>query len=237
MKTLCKSTTIQSLLSLFMIILLAGFVIFPQKSISVDSSRKANNSSEIDVPKRAAITVDGKMNEDEWKDALTLDLKGGGQLKLSRNGEFLQIGIRGGKAGLSHVYLTDGKDVFVLHASAQLGMAVYRKEGEVWQPIQKFKWGLRDQAGNHPGSLAYLKTNGWLASVTVEPSNEREYKVSTKFKDGGKFRLAAAYVGNPMSPQFFPNTITDDTLKPQLLFGSEPVNLHFKLEQWAVFKF
>ncbi len=213
---------------LSLVIILSAFVI---------SAKSAKSDSSItEVPRGSTVTIDGKMNEDEWKDALTQDLKNGGSIKLNHDGEFLQIGLNGGKSGLSHVYLTDGKDVFVLHASAALGMAVYRKEGEMWQPIQKFKWELRDQTANSEASSAYLKTNGWLASVTATSSNEREYRVSMKFKDGDNFRLVAVYVGNPTSPQFFPNTIADDTLKPQLLFGSEPANLNFKFEQWATLK-
>jgi hypothetical protein len=115
-------------------------------------------------------------------------------------------------------------------------MAIYRKEGEVWNPTQKFKWELRDQATNSDASSTYLKTNGWLASVSSNSATDREYKVSMKFKDGDNFRLVAVYYNNPTTPQFFPDTIADDTFKQQLLFGSEPANLSFKKEQWATLK-
>lgn len=194
------------------------------------------NKSTFEIPKGTTITVDGKMYEDEWKVALTQDLKGGGIIKFKHDGEYLQIGLKGDKAGLSHVYLTDGKDIFVLHSSASLGMAIYQKEGEVWQPIQKFEWELLGQSANSEASLNYLKTNSWLANVASTPTLEREYKIGMKFKDGDTFRLAAVYVSNPMSPQVFPNTLTDNTTKFELLFGSEPRNLNFKKEQWALLK-
>ena len=213
---------------LSLVIILSAFVI---------SAKSAKSDSSItEVPRGSTVTIDGKMNEDEWKDALTQDLKNGGSIKLKHDGEFLQIGLQGGKTGLSHVYLTDGKDVFVLHASAALGMAVYRKEGEVWNPTQKFKWELRDQSTNIEASSSYLKANGWLASVSAMTATDREYKVSVKFKEGDNFRLVAVYYNNPISPQFFPQTIADDTLKQQLLFGSEPTKLSFKTEQWATLK-
>lgn len=115
----------------------------------------------IEIPKSARITVDGKMSEDEWKDALAQELRGGGQLKLNHDGEYLQIGLKDDKAGLSHVYLTDGKDIFVLHSSARLAIAVYQKEGEIWQPIQKFNWELMGQNSNSEATITYLTTNSW----------------------------------------------------------------------------
>lgn len=194
------------------------------------------NVSIIEIPKTKPITVDGKMNVAEWNEALAQNFKNGGSLKLSHDGEFLQIGVQGGIAGLSHVYLMKGNDVYVLHASASLGMAVYHLEGEKWQPFQKFNWELRDQATNNEASSAYLKTNDWLGSVTSTPSIEREYKIGMKYRDGEIFRLAVVYLGNPMSPQLFPDTLADDTLKRELLFGREPIGLSFKKEQWATLK-
>jgi hypothetical protein len=194
------------------------------------------SAMEIEVPKGSTVTIDGKINEDEWKDAVSQDLKGSGQVKLKHDGEFLLVGLQGGKAGLSHVYLTDGKEVFVFHASAALGMVTYQKSGEVWNTTQKFKWELRDQSTNNEASSAYLKTNGWLASVSPMTANDRKYKISMKFKGSEDFRLVAVYYNNPTTPQFFPNTIADDTLNARLLFGSEPNNLSFKTEQWATLK-
>lgn len=193
-------------------------------------------SQSLEVPKGTTITVDGKMNEDEWKDALTQDLKGGGQIRFKHDGEFLQIGLEGGKPGLSHIYLAEGKDIFVLHSSASLGMAIYQKEDEVWKPIQKFEWKLMGQSSNGEAGLTYLKTSSWLANVASKPTLEREYNIGMKFRDGELFQVAAVYVGNPMSPQFFPTTLADDTLKMELLFGGNPANLRFKKEQWATLK-
>lgn len=199
-------------------------------------SQQTDETSTVDVPKASPITVDGKVNEDEWKDSLTLDLKGGGQIKFKHEGEFLLIGVKGGKPGLSHVYLNDGKDIYVLHASGALGQAIYKKEGESWQPAQKFNWELRDQTANSEGSSNYLKTNKWLASIPSPSTTAREYKVAMKFRDGEVFRLAATFTNNPTSPQFFSSALADDTLKRELLIGSEPRNLNFKKEQWAVLK-
>lgn len=214
-----------------LILLTAIFATSAYPTFLIDGG--VNENLVIEIPKNKSITVDGKMNEEEWKDAWTQDLKNQGNIKISHDGECLQIGLNGEKNGLSHIYLTDGEDVFVLHASAALGMAVYRKEGEVWQPVQKFKWELRDQSTNTETSSAYFKTNGWLASVNSPPTTEREYKITMKFKKGEEFQLAAVYVVNPLLPQFFPNLLADDTLKPKLLFGSEQPDLSFKFEQWA----
>lgn len=63
----------------------------------------------MEIPNGSSVTIDGKINEDEWKEALSQDLKNGGSVKLKHDGEFLQIG------------LLCGKDVFVFHASAALG--------------------------------------------------------------------------------------------------------------------
>ena len=228
-------------------IALLGFTDFAQsntvyhKSVAtVTTAPLINSATPFEIPKGTNITVDGKINSEEWQDALSQDLKNGGNIKFKHDGEFEFDAFQAGKLGLAHVYLRNKKDnnyiFYVLHSSASLGMAVYQEAGLIANLLQKFGWELKDHATNAKASSEYLKTNGWLANVSAPPSAEKKYKISIKFRDGEVFQLAAVYVGNPMSPQYFPTTLADDTLKMELLFGGNPANLSLKNEQWATLK-
>ncbi len=121
----------------------------------------------LQVPQANAASIDGKLGEDEWKNALKQELEGGGELRLQHDGNFLYIGVRGMSRGWCHVYVIDNDTVFAHHASAALGTATYLQKGELWQPQQKFVWELRERTFTPQAEAtraAYLKSKGWLAN-------------------------------------------------------------------------
>lgn len=189
------------------------------------------------VPLGNAVTIDGKLNADEWKSALKQKLVGGGELRLQHDGEFLYVGIQGSKQGWAHVYVIDNDTVFVHHASAALGTTTYWQTGESWQPQHKFVWELRD-AGLTPKAeaerAAYLKAKGWLANnMNMGTGGTLEFKIARRFLKGESFRLAVVFASNPASPQYWPETLADDCRKRELVFGSSPADLKFNHESWA----
>ena len=188
----------------------------------------------------AAVTIDGKIDETEWKDALGFDLTGGGRVFFKTDGTHLFVGVRGTQKGWSHLYLTTGENtgsVSVMHASAALGMTVYAPDkNNLWQPANPFAWDLRDRtvtAETGKKMADYLAKNFWTANNNnMSTSNEIEFQVRPR--DGNKtLYVAIVYAADAKNPQFFPATLKDDTIKEQLVYGNTPNDLKFDREQWA----
>jgi hypothetical protein len=196
----------------------------------------------IRVPKGSSITLDGKLSAGEWADALPLNLTEGGKLLLKYDGAHLLVGMKGAKEGWGHLYVTDGKGVYVLHASAALGSVIYQQEqGHVWQPTNQFKWELRDRSLSEQAVAArasYLENNGWVASTSrMGEPGEVEFKVANRFKQGQEMSIAVAYITDPKKVQYWPQSLRDDCLKEELTTGRTPAALRFDLGTWARLRF
>lgn len=189
---------------------------------------------------KSAFVIDGTLSESEWKDAKQIELTGGGEAFYKFVGDELFVGVRGAGDGWITVYSTDGNDVYALHASAALGTAVYKNENGNWQNTQKFKYEARDASMSAEAVKMreeFYKTNGWTANVgRMGRPNEREFKISNKFLKDKKMKIVIVYSADtkPISLQFFPKTLSDDTLNMELIIGNTPPNLKFDLENWAV---
>lgn len=189
----------------------------------------------IDVPQAAkAVSIDGVINEEEWSDALRQELTGGGELFLKDDGSHLCIGVRGLKQGWGHVYVWGADAVYVFHASAALGTAIYRKgEAGAWNAAQSFSWTLRGATQSAEARNEFLKSHNWLANNnSMGNHRELEFKVARNILTSDP-RIAVVYASSATSPQFWPTTIKDDCLKQELVFGNAPSGLHFDKKLWA----
>jgi len=177
------------------------------------------------------------LSEEEWKNALKQEFVGGGELRLQHDGDFLYVGMHRSKAGLGHLYVTDGDTIFVHHASAALGTATYLQQGELWQPQQTFAWELRERTLTPEAEAKrtiYLKSKGWLANnMNMGTPGMLEFKIARRFLKGETVRLAVVFASNPRLPQYWPQTLADDCRKRELIFGTTPTDLKFNRENWA----
>jgi hypothetical protein len=194
----------------------------------------------ITVPRGSDITIDGKLSAGEWDDALKQELKGGGELRIKHDGTYLYLGLRGLKDGWSHVYLTDGQTIYVLHASAALGSVAYRQSGDAWQTEQKFNWELRDRTMSEQAvaaRAAYLEKNGWVASIhKMGAPAEIEFKIARRMFGGKEPMIAALYADTPTAPLYWPATLKDDCLKDKLIMGNPSGEMKFDRATWARLK-
>ncbi|HEX8737891.1 MAG TPA: hypothetical protein VF721_21345 [Pyrinomonadaceae bacterium] len=195
---------------------------------------QAVKNETINLSRGGAARIDGKIEEKEWQDASAFELSNGGRIYLKYDGEFLYVGVRGVKAGWSHLYLSegDGADVSVIHASAALGKSLYKQDkNKMWQPANEFFWELRDRvitAETEKKMDDYLSKNRWVASNNnMGNPTEIEFKVKPQNAVNNPFRFAVVYVADGVSPQFFPATLADDTLKSRLLTGYTPPDVKF----------
>lgn len=127
------------------LITLLALLIFAPRQLNCQEA----TARTIAVVEGRAPIIDGRIGPEEWQDASVFALANGGSVYLKHDGQLVYIGVRGVKAGWSHVYLSDGvsTDVSVIHASAALGKSVYRlNQDKLWQPANDFQWELRDTA-------------------------------------------------------------------------------------------
>jgi hypothetical protein len=200
----------------------------------------AQAQSEITIALSDSVTIDGKIEESEWKDARTFDLSGGGKVFFKQDGKYLFVGVRGVNKGWSHLYLNQGEntDVTIMHASAALGMTLYKQsENKLWQPANPFAWDLRDRAMTAETSrkmVDHLAKNFWVANNNnLGNPTEIEFQVKPRSPSAPTIYLAIVYATDAKNPQFFPVTLKDDTVKEQLVYGSTPNDLKFDRSQWA----
>lgn len=202
----------------------------------------SQNKSALNIPKGKAVTINGKISEDEWKDALVCNLTGGGKLFLMHDGKYFYAALQGTNNGWGHLYVANKENVNVLHASAALGKVVYVKDSaSAYQPRRNFTWSLRQTDNSEETNQArqkFLDEEGWLANNNrTANANELEYKIALDFFDGSSPRIAVVYANTPDEFLFFPKALNDDCLKKELVFGSTPADLHFNFSVWQLLHF
>jgi hypothetical protein len=217
--------------------------IFSQIAIIIFSSLIAAQAQivkneTIRIAPGGPVMIDGRIEEKEWKDAAVFELAGGGQVFFKYDGEYLFVGVRGLKKGWSHLYLSEGETVSVMHASAALGMTVYAADkNELWQPAGPFAWDLRDRAltpETKKKMTAYLAKNFWAANnnnMTELP--EIEFQVKPRNASVKTLYVAVVYAADAKNPQFFPAGLKDATVKQELVYGNTPNDLKFSPAGWA----
>jgi hypothetical protein len=211
------------------------FLLFVPLQLNCQEAEKKS----IRVFEGGPATIDGKIEEAEWKDSSDFEMANGGKVFLKHDGEFMYVGVRGVKAGWSHFYLRGGtNDVSVIHASAALGQSLYRlDQNRLWQPANEFQWELRDRTVTVETQKKmddYLSKNRWVSSNNnMGNPGEIEFKVKTPTAANEPFYIALVYATNGVKNQYFPATLADDTLKQQLLSGNTPNDLKFTFDQWA----
>jgi predicted alpha/beta superfamily hydrolase len=200
----------------------------------------ALNTETIKLAPGGAATIDGKIEDAEWRDASVFDLTGGGRVFFKTDGSHLFVGVRGLKKGWSHLYLSRGDraDVSVMHASAALGMTVYsQNKNNLWQPVNPFAWDLRDRAvtaETKQKMTEYLAKNFWAANnnnMTDLP--EIEFQVKPRNAADKTLYVAVVYAADAKNPQYFPASLKDDTIKEELIYGNTPNDLKFDRNGWA----
>ena len=194
----------------------------------------------IRIAPGSAATIDGKIEEAEWRDASGFDLTGGGRVLFKHDGSYVYVAVRGARAGWTHLYLSEAEsgDIAVLHASAALGKVVYKKDREnLWQPLNEFSWELRDRTFSEEvrqKQADYVAKNKWTANNNnMGNKAEVEFQLELQDPQNKKFRLAIVYAIDRGTSHFFPASLADDTLKSELVAGNRVENVRFDRRQWA----
>lgn len=193
----------------------------------------------VQVPRGGAVTIDGRVDDVEWRAALRTEHPAGTVVRLLRDGSHLYLGITSERAGFASLCVATGKAVHVLHASAALGAVTYRASGGAWQSADTaFSYGMRNtalDAAARAQRASYLAEHGWVASTVRMSQDQRSQE----------FQIALSRFALPMSialarwlstneSEWWPATITDHDgcFGQQLVRGYVPQGLAFKTPFW-----
>ena len=180
-----------------------------------------------------ATSTDSCGNEHEWAPAHTLLLHQPTTLLALTADRTLRIAVQSDSPGILTVWIAEGDRVRLLHASAAVGEAAYKKDAHGdWMRQQDFRW---DRSPDADARRAHLKTHGWTASITPDwDRSERELAIDldTISPDA---RLAVSYgAGEHFDTRFvWPETAEDDTRLHEMQRGDLPECACFDTDGWA----
>jgi Tol biopolymer transport system component len=163
----------------------------------------------IYAPQGNAATIDGVFSSGEWDTARTIELASG-ELLLMHHGGYLYVGIRSENLGLGSVCVYWDDEISILHSSAALGTAVYRRADTGWLKIRDFSWTNREISNSQQAlekRSEHLEREDWLASNgRMGINNEMEYQIAMT---NDKIRLAVTYLLSPdyETTDFWPDTL------------------------------
>lgn len=194
----------------------------------------------VQVPRGAVVTVDGRVDDAEWHNALRMEHPAGTMVRVIRDADHLYLGVTSERQGFASLCVAVNDEVHVLHASAALGRVTYRPRGDVWQsPDTAFRYGMRNTALDEAAQsqrAAYLAENGWVASTVRMGDDGRSQELQialSRFTLPFKLALGRWLFTNNV--EWWPGTITDHDgcFSQTLVRGSVPQGIQFKPSFWV----
>lgn len=206
-------------------------------------SLSAQAAPRVQVPRvPASPKVDGVITSKEWKDAVRVPLGTGGHAMLQHNGTHLFIALVGRRAGIGSLCTMSKDEVQILHASAALGTAVFKRDADSagkWINTRPFTWTNRD-TGDTPEAMAdrkkFLDAEGWFANALREGSVKREYQI--RIAGRREIPLALGFMGFIRKGEFdlssWPEKLPDACGELDLASGDLEREYMFDPETWGV---
>lgn len=170
----------------------------------------------VEVPRRPAPVIDGRLDDAEWSGAVIERLSNDLEVRLQHDGGylFLAVSSRTGQ-GFPSACAVQGDTVRVLHASAALGSVSYRRSAAGWSTRDTaFVYGMRNTdttAGARAERQEYLDRHRWLASTfRMGQGRVHELQISLGLFDteGGRVpRVAIGYFRTEGAPVTWPESL------------------------------
>jgi hypothetical protein len=190
----------------------------------------------VTVPALDPPTIDGTMSPGEWDHASRETFSDGSELLMLHHEGFLYLGIRADTEDMivANIFVDHGDEIAILHSSAALGTAVYRKSADDWEQTRGFDWSCRrtdDSDAARAERAAFLREENWVAgNARMGTPQELEYRIALP---GDTLRLAAIYmkVSEPNVKIPWPSDLNDDCVRPTP--GGMPARLDFSPQRWA----
>ena len=195
----------------------------------------------VNVPKGGALLSGETMNNYVWRSAIKFNTESGEIIYLIHDNDYLYIGFRGIFAPWSHLYINNRNKVYVLHVTASMGKVVYSMNHYgTWYPDRRFNWKMRHEEydpNKKIDDIQFLKEEGWITNVKSDgDKKEVVFKIAIKSFDKKNINIAFVYGLKGNVYQFWPKTLNDDTLKPEIFTGYNPSELRFDFSKWVLLK-
>jgi hypothetical protein len=217
------------------------FTIFLLLSFHLSFAQKNNNI--INVPKGGSLISDNTINNSVWKSAKQINIGDGNCICFVQNGDYLFIGFRGNYEPWSHLYINNRSNVYVLHVTASMGRIIYNMNHYgTWQPDRQFNWKLRKNGSDYEESGeinpdSFFEKEGWITCINSEAEKkEVVYKINLKNYDRKNMYIAFVFGSKDKSYLYWPETLKDDTLRPEIFTGYNPSPLMFDFRNWTLLK-
>lgn len=199
-----------------------------------------NDPVTVVVPPGASLSIDGTWSEGEWRHAARVS-NGDLQIRASHAEGYLQIGVRAPSLGVASICIVQGQRVYVLHASAALGRAVYRNRGEHWELDEGFEWRVRTTALDAEAAAereTHRDEHGWVASTSrMGTRGEVEFQIASTYLNGEGTRLAVGVLqlgDGAMTILGWPfGADQDGSTQHAVIAGPLPEKANFHVEGWV----
>lgn len=203
------------------------------------SAQKKDNV--INVPKGGSLLTGEVINEYVWQAAVKFKTENGGEVYLTHDGNYLYIGFRGIYEPWSHLYINNRSKVYVMHVTASMGRVVYNMNHYgAWHPDRQFNWKMRHTEYDPDKKIdaeQFLQSEGWITHTDSRgDKKEVVFKIALKNLDRKNIYTAFVFGFKNDKYMFWPNTLNDDTLKPEIFTGYNPSDLNFDFRKWALLK-
>ena len=181
-------------------------------------------------------TLDGTIVPGEWDGATRATGSNGLEVFLLPTDSALFVAVRGAGDGFPHLALIKGDAVFLLHASAALGTAMYGGDGERKHLLQPFDFRVRGTALSGPDQAerdAFYAQEGWVAStIRMGVTGETEFKIARSLFDPGG-RIAVAYWSEDAGVTRWPAALMDGVTLERMVQGNLAAEAEFRPEEWG----
>jgi hypothetical protein len=188
------------------------------------------------VPAGVAPTIDGTLSAGEWDDAEEVALDDRTTLFLKRGDGTLFLGLSARTMGVASPCIVRGDDVWVLHASAALGTAIYRESGDTWTRTQDFTWSCR-RTGFAEAAIeereAFFQREGWLGTIGyLGIPTHVEYQIDLLGEDSLTILFLFLGSGHPRRVLSWPADLSDMPDTTALATGPVPETMPFDISTW-----
>lgn len=140
--------------------------------VSAAAGAAQSGGPRVEVPHVRAATVDGVIDEAEWRGAWRTTLSQGTEVRLMHDGRRLFVGLSKlpGAAGWACAFVAPAgrSPVRVLHASAQLGSAIYDAAGAGASSSGSGAWSPRSATYAWKVAERLVREEGWMANVSAK---------------------------------------------------------------------
>jgi hypothetical protein len=158
---------------------------------------------------------------------------------LRHDGDDVFVAVVARQFAITSMYIAKADELKVLHASAAIGDAVYRRDpGGAWRLHSTFAWTrYRDPADLAARGQAFFKEHGWVGShMRLGAPGDTELRVSARELEGA--RVAVTYY-EPESRTLllaYPAGLSGDVVAHEIQAGYTPDVLRIQHEAWVTLK-